>query len=89
VFYFILDKTDAHIVSSTTTTAYAVPPSSSLHKMNNDDVSEWLCSVKLDGCVPYFAQFNGKLLDRLRKMKDEVQCSHYSGGISGKVIPLL
>jgi hypothetical protein len=39
--------------------------------------------------VPYFAQFNGKLLDRLRKMKDEVQCSHYSGGISGKVIPLL
>ncbi|CAC5411830.1 unnamed protein product [Mytilus coruscus] len=72
------DSTDALIASSSsTTTTYAAPSSSRLLKMNNDDVSEWLCSVKLDGCVPYFAQFNGKLLDQLKKMRDEAPEFYY------------
>ncbi|XP_076082164.1 uncharacterized protein LOC143052889 isoform X2 [Mytilus galloprovincialis] len=72
------DSTDALIAStSSTTTTYAAPSSSRLLKMNNDDVSEWLCSVKLDGCVPYFAQFNGKLLDQLKKMKEEAPEFYY------------
>ncbi|XP_063437070.1 uncharacterized protein LOC134718461 [Mytilus trossulus] len=72
------DSTDALIASSSsTTTTYAAPSSSRLLKMNNDDVSEWLCSVKLDGCVPYFAQFNGKLLDQLKKMREEAPEFYY------------
>ncbi|KAK3095310.1 hypothetical protein FSP39_013076, partial [Pinctada imbricata] len=50
---------------------------SAVLRMTTDDVSNWLRSLKLDGCVPSFAQFDGRLLSQLRMMKSEAAEYYY------------
>ncbi|XP_048750552.1 uncharacterized protein LOC125662391 isoform X2 [Ostrea edulis] len=76
------DKTDAPIVSSSSSMYGSQPirqnsTSSRIHQMSTEDVSNWLCSLKLDGCVPSFAQFDGKLLAQLKSMKSEAAEFYY------------
>lgn len=77
-----LDKTDAPVASSSPAMFSSQPRrqssvSSKLYQMNTEDVSNWLCSLKLDGCVPSFAQFDGKLLAQLKSMKNEAAEFYY------------
>nr|XP_022304912.1 uncharacterized protein LOC111111976 isoform X2 [Crassostrea virginica] len=76
------DRTDAPIMSSSTSVHSSQPirqssMSSKIYQMNTEDVSNWLCSLKLDGCVPSFAQFDGKLLAQLKSMKSEAAEFYY------------
>ncbi|XP_069101949.1 uncharacterized protein [Argopecten irradians] len=76
------EVTDGPILATSASTVASSPgslsTSSQAYKMTSEDVSNWLCQSKLDGCVPSLAQFDGKLLVQLQRMKLEAPEFYYA-----------
>ncbi|XP_060073449.1 uncharacterized protein LOC132553238 [Ylistrum balloti] len=76
------EVTDGPILATSASTAASSPGSTSTssqaYRMTTEDVSNWLCQSKLDGCVPSLAQFDGKLLVQLQRMKIEAPEFYYA-----------
>ncbi|XP_033724963.1 uncharacterized protein LOC117314961 isoform X1 [Pecten maximus] len=76
------EMTDGPILATSASTVASSPgslsTSSQAYRMTSEEVSNWLCQIKLDGCVPSLAQFDGKLLVQLQRMKLEAPEFYYA-----------